>query len=143
MTGTLTPEGARLLRAARDQILADPESFSMGVWECGTRACIAGHVARVMKQPIVGDPLHPWKASDYVRRVVTALGFGAESTEDWWVGPSLAPLFCNLGHHDTPALARDAINAFLWSYGYPAEEIAPTNESVSASPSAVESVASR
>lgn len=121
---TLTPDGARLLRAARDQIVAHPEQFSMGTWDCRTRACIAGHVARAMGAPIRLGPMDVVRAG--VRRVVERLGFGAcACAEETCVVPDeLLKLFGNFGTHDTAELARDAINKFLWDYGYPPSEVA-------------------
>ena len=41
--GSLSADGARLLRQARDHIAAHPKEFDMTHWgECGTVACIGG-----------------------------------------------------------------------------------------------------
>lgn len=112
MTGTLTADGARYLRGARDAILAHPETFDMGEWECGSRACIAGHIAR-QAFPQVGEL---WST----REVSQVLGFGYVQVAPY-AHPLSALFFESLGDND-PVAAAARINEFLWQYGYPVAE---------------------
>lgn len=41
------PLNVTLLRRTQAQILARPEQFHMGTWDCGTTACIAGWACRL------------------------------------------------------------------------------------------------
>jgi len=120
MTGTLTAEGARYLRAARDTIMSHPETFSMGDWECGSTACIAGHIARhAIAKGVPGFAGGCWSASD----VSALLGFGKAPV--WPARHPLAALFyVDLdGPQELAATeAATRINEFLWQHGYPATE---------------------
>lgn len=114
----LTPAGAQLLRQARDQIVAHPEQFDKGVWDCGTRACIAGWVCR-----LAGIALPE------VREANVTPTLAAEALGLSWPADYLAPvcdLFLEDAHgnkrYDIAATVAD-INAFLWKYGYPPDEI--------------------
>lgn len=110
-TGTLTPEGAQLLRGARDAILADPTTFDMAEWDCGTQACIAGHIARRVPALVSAGE---WSTRD----VSAALGFGDRRLNP--VDHPLYPLFFSWRDPHDAAEAAARINEFLWNYGYPA-----------------------
>lgn len=105
--GTLTADGARYLRMARAKILAHPETFDMAEWDCGTTACIAGHIARLI--PELGNG---WSTRD----VSAALGFGRTTIEPW--GHPLSFLFYSNLPNSDPAWAAAKITEFLWQYGY-------------------------
>jgi len=111
--GTLTAEGARYLRGARDAILAHPEQFDMGEWDCGTRACIAGHIARQVPSFSYG-----WSTSS----VSNLLGFGYHVVSPH--GHPLSCLFFDDMRNNDPVWAAARINEFLWQYGYAADEVA-------------------
>lgn len=108
---TLTPEGAQLLRAARDQIVAHPEAFDMGFFHCGTVACIGGTVCTLARVP------------HYSIDASYALGFGYEMVTS---GTPLYDLFFDWprGASRDVHVAAERINAFLWHYGYPPSEVA-------------------
>jgi hypothetical protein len=96
---------------ARDTIIAHPETFDMGEWDCGTTACIGGHIARHV--PALQE--RAWSTVD----LSELLGFGRV-----FVGPYAHPLgvlFFNEMESDAAAAAA-RINEFLWQYGYPAME---------------------
>lgn len=114
----LTANGAALLRQARDQILAHPETFDWGEWDCGTHACIAGWVARCAGIP----------ARQHSTVTANALGFKTSTP--------LACLFYGFAA-GAEALrdvkyAAEKINAFLWSYGFPPDEVCDSPESLDA-----------
>lgn len=130
MNGTLTPDGARLLRAARDQILAHPDTFNMREWDCGTTACIAGHCLRLLSAP----ERVTW-GIDSLETVYRALGFHFH-VNTWMQSPLNRDLF-SLDYVPSADIARAEINRFLWSYGYPPEEMASPSDA----PEAVNAVA--
>jgi hypothetical protein len=116
---TLSPEGARLLRAARDQILDHPEAFAMADWDCGTHACIAGWMGRV-------DPTI--EADIFQTKVISErCGFGRRAVTPQ--GHPLGPLFYETAAMsdqgvDGALTAAERIDAFLWSFGYPPDDVA-------------------
>lgn len=124
-TSMLTADGARLLRAARDQIVANPETFNMGAWECGTTACIAGHILRVagVKWPFQDQSKDG--AFSVTAAINRLLGFapqyGVLFPQPIFPQP-IGALFFNWGleHHQV----AEAVNAVLWHYGYPPSEVA-------------------
>jgi hypothetical protein len=122
----LSPEGARLLRLARDQILAHPDQFDMSGWDCGCHACIGGWVlrsARITWREIGGQ-------SDPVSWIVArTLGFQVGRGVYPLALITLLTLLTPLSDPDKNTDAQDAarrINAFLWSYGYPADDVTTT-----------------
>jgi hypothetical protein len=112
MTNTLTPAGAQLLRAARDQILAHPGEFDMNAWDCGTYACIGGWCERLMNKG--KDFCHSDSLSELC-------GFGRKHATD----TPLNGLMFYWSPEDVrnPRAAARRINAFLWQYGYPPNEV--------------------
>jgi len=116
----LNAEGARLLRVARDEILAHPETFNMFEWDCGTFACIGGHMTRAAglssSEDLLGKELMDRCGFGHV----TVLRTPFESLFYAWPG----------GAEQDANIAAERINAFLWSYGYPPDEIAPQVEAL-------------
>lgn len=113
-TGTLTPEGANLLRQARDNIIAHPQDFDWSDWD----RCIASHVNHFAS----GDNSVLDK-DGYSRgeRANKALGF----THSEGSSPPTYDLFCSfVNAHDSASAVR-RIDEFLWKYGYPPNEIEP------------------
>jgi hypothetical protein len=121
----LSPDGARLLRAARDQILAHPRDFGMDAWDCGTFACIGGHLGRLLGFSAEENVTVPagiavsvacgfgaWHPSDQTR-------FGAHHTHPFYA------LFYSWDHltRRNVRVAAERINAFLWLYGFPPDEV--------------------
>ncbi len=122
-TDTLTPEGARLLRLARDQILAHPDSFDMNSWDCGTTACIAGHVVRAAQELCeipFGVPAHATRLLGFRPLIIVDVASGCAEYD---AQHPLMTLFFDWIFHTNADVAVDRINAFLWQYGYPAEAI--------------------
>lgn len=116
--GTLSPEGARRLRAVRDYIVAHPDEFAIQRWDCGTTACIGGHLVRMF---------HPTKVRfdrSHSGHISKQLGF-ADGAEHW-EHPLYALFFSTKAmkvDRDVQK-AADHINRFLWQYGYPPNEVA-------------------
>lgn len=121
--GTLSPVGAQALRNVRDHILAHPKEFAMDEWECGTTACIGGHLAR-MGCGQRGDPFS------------TEMALGFNSDAQFHSSHPLHSLFYGFGGNRKslameswpcasdgstrdPLVAARHINAFLAIYGYP------------------------
>ena len=118
MENQLTPQGAALLRQARDQILAHPDQFDMRNWDCGTTACVGGWMCR-----IAGI------AGEYQDRALSVCcGFGVEQIRASGLmvqAHPMYPLFYRwpVGTTRSALAAAGRINAFLWSYGYPPEAV--------------------
>lgn len=108
MNDTLSVDGARLLCGARENILAHPETFDMGEWDCGSRACIAGHIAR----QIARLRRDGWSTAD----VSAALGFGHRLVVPH--GHPLSALFFEDVMSGDAVLAAARITEFLWQYGF-------------------------
>lgn len=122
MEDTLTVEGAQLLREVRDNLLAYPETFYWANW-CGSRCCIAGHVALIVtaqRGRLIGYQ------TDIGHLAACALGFTSGSTRE------LHKLFYGWRHVvdgdvtvkdlQDVVYAAEVINAFLVEFGYPVEE---------------------
>jgi hypothetical protein len=115
--GSLSPEGADLLRKARDEIVAHPEGFSMSVWDCGTLACIGGHLSRQLGMN--------WRGLDHAESldstVILARKLGFETIN---AGPLYELFFCfSYERRKSVPYAVEKINAFLWAYGYPPDPV--------------------
>lgn len=122
---TLTAEGARLLRIARDRIVAHPDEYDKGNWGCETEACIAGHVCLAAgERDLFGAG----------QKAVELLGFGQHEYVAWAPKP-IRSLFLDDAftkfRRDVHKAAAD-INAFLWAYGYPPNELSEQPEAVGA-----------
>lgn len=119
--GRLSAEGARMLRAARAAIQAHPSRFNMRNWvypggtglapTCGTTACIGGWCMLAAGRE--------WEG---ILPLVEALGFQVQRGR---MPADLALLFSPPGGEENRDVARAVrnINEFLWSYGYPPEEV--------------------
>ena len=124
--GQLTAQGARLLRMAREEIRRHPKSFDMAIWDCGTTACVAGHVVRASggKQKLWrGTPETACELLGFTPFV--ALGLAEQehplgklfSPRSWYLR------FGVLSKTQTPENAAIYINEFLWSQGFPPDEV--------------------
>jgi hypothetical protein len=120
-TPGLTADGASLLRQARDQILAHPEQYDKGLWDCGTSACIAGWICRCANVA-PQDPMDSFGTPDLAASLIGVRFRLADGS----INMELSPLF--LDGHDGPKrldvqAAAAEINAFLWSYGFPPDAL--------------------
>ena len=107
----LTPEGARLLRMARDRIVAHPETFHWGRF-CGTRCCIAGQI-------LIAHGGERFNRGDVEGLAAELLGFSS-----WGPCFSLFYGFKDADRFDTRKAAA-AIEAFLWAYRFPPNDLSP------------------
>lgn len=110
---TLTAEGAQLLRDARDRIVADPLAFYMGEWDCGSFACIGGHCDRILCE-----------TGRFVNeRSIWAVLLGSQEYINY-ESPLYALFFAwKTNEERDVAAAVERINAVLWSYGFPPDEL--------------------
>ena len=127
--GQLTAQGARLLRMAREEIVRHPETFDMSNWDCGTTACIAGHVVRAA----VMEGLKTNECSHTSVNACSLLGFTQQDGMGATPLHPLTVLFSPLGwfrrfsgnikETQTGENAAIWINEFLWSQGFPPDEM--------------------
>lgn len=119
MTNTLTADGARRLRQVRDHIMAHPGHFNMATWDCGTYACIGGYLCR-----FAGEQGHN---SDARLWLWEKMGFSSNLGSTAHERHPLHALFFQFKDSETIDVNRAAerINAFLWQYGFPADEVRP------------------
>ena len=118
MNGTLTASGARLLRLAREEIIAHPTSFRMDVWDCGSVACVAGHIIRA-----AGVVVQSHHYELYGHTATQLLGFDEDPSR---CKALFSPLAWFRRFAETEYRAENVIpwiNEFLWSYGYPPDAL--------------------
>lgn len=115
----LSPEGAQLLRAARDYILADPQHFNMAEWDCSSYACIGGWMCRLGRDAFPDVDRQAIDVED--DQLSRYCGFGAVKSmtpkcplwELFYTWPD--------GQEANVNVAALRINAFLERYGYAPE----------------------
>lgn len=114
MNEQLSPAGASFLRAAREAIIRDPNSFDMSEWSCGSVACIGGHMMLEMN-------LNPDSFADEAQ-MSSICGFQEDIVCE---GHPLWNLFYEwpeVCEKDVEVAAR-RIDAFLWEHGYVPNEM--------------------
>lgn len=126
----LSPEGARLVRAAREAIKKRPGSFNMRTFfgECGTTCCIGGHMAVAAGIAWIGQDGKFNRPSGWREALNARCGFASDMDLPpfgSWDGDGLGQIFFgwNEGHDTDVSHAVERINAFLFKYGYPPDEI--------------------
>jgi len=140
-TERLSPEGAARLRAVRERFRQHPEQYTNHVWFCETQGCVAGWLlsdamdAAAAEKEI--DALCMTSPVAVPEAAARLLGFSSYCDEHGNSGGSsrVGRLFTG-GHYDPPS-AIAAIDAFLWTHGFPPDPVdAPAAEPVSVERSA-------
>jgi hypothetical protein len=127
MTEGLTAKGAALLRQVRDHLIAHPEDLDMRVWWTNGPCCVCGHLCRML-----GATDYTWRGPFYQ----TMFGVEAPDNGPGWLRPTtvqlVAPLerlFYTFNPYDVHNVHTtvERINACLWEYNYPPDEIPATD----------------
>lgn len=130
----LSPEGARLMRIARERIKAHPDEFNMSAWGsrtmCGTTYCIGGHMALANGErleeftpPDISSGFRYFGFPDgWAYRLNVVCGFPRNGNRFRSVD-GLGSLFYQCHNPRDVNEAVENINRFLFAHGYPPDEI--------------------